>query len=151
MRGRLPPPPIPLIIQNKDGKQMSQSAPLLEMKNIQKDFFGNQVLTDINLTLKENRKSRKPGRLIPKEKRRYRKTRRIIRKANRRNSRRSNERGRRICDVCREPDCSLFCLPLFSSSLRGLPGRRTGTTGSVRNAGGRMIPASAYTADMPGR
>ena len=33
--------------------QMSQSAPLLEMKNIQKDFFGNQVLTDINLTLRE--------------------------------------------------------------------------------------------------
>ena len=27
------------------------SAPLLEMKNIKKDFFGNQVLTDINLTL----------------------------------------------------------------------------------------------------
>ena len=26
-------------------------APLLEMKNIKKDFFGNQVLTDINLTL----------------------------------------------------------------------------------------------------
>ena len=32
---------------------MSQSAALLEMKNIQKDFFGNQVLTDINLTLQE--------------------------------------------------------------------------------------------------
>ncbi len=32
---------------------MSQSAPLLEMKNIQKDFFGNPVLTDINLTLRE--------------------------------------------------------------------------------------------------
>ena len=32
---------------------MSQTAPLLEMKNIQKDFFGNQVLTDINLTLQE--------------------------------------------------------------------------------------------------
>ena len=32
---------------------MSQSAPLLEMKKIQKDFFGNQVLTDINLTLQE--------------------------------------------------------------------------------------------------
>jgi simple sugar transport system ATP-binding protein len=28
-------------------------APLLEMKNIKKDFFGNQVLTDINLTLNE--------------------------------------------------------------------------------------------------
>ena len=28
-------------------------APLLEMKNIKKDFFGNQVLTDINLTLHE--------------------------------------------------------------------------------------------------
>ena len=27
------------------------TAPLLEMKNIKKDFFGNQVLTDINLTL----------------------------------------------------------------------------------------------------
>ena len=32
---------------------MSQSTPLLEMRNIQKDFFGNQVLTDINLTLGE--------------------------------------------------------------------------------------------------
>ena len=32
---------------------MTQSAPLLEMKNIQKDFFGNQVLSDINLTLRE--------------------------------------------------------------------------------------------------
>ena len=29
------------------------SAPLLELKNIKKDFFGNQVLTDINLTLHE--------------------------------------------------------------------------------------------------
>ena len=32
---------------------MSQNTPLLEMRNIQKDFFGNQVLTDINLTLGE--------------------------------------------------------------------------------------------------
>ena len=32
---------------------MSQTTPLLEMKNIQKDFFGNQVLTDINLTVGE--------------------------------------------------------------------------------------------------
>ena len=32
---------------------MSQNAPLLEMKNLRKDFFGNQVLTDINLTLGE--------------------------------------------------------------------------------------------------
>ena len=30
---------------------MSNQAPLLEMKNIRKDFFGNQVLEDINLTL----------------------------------------------------------------------------------------------------
>lgn len=30
-----------------------EKAPLLEMRNIKKDFFGNQVLTDINLTLKE--------------------------------------------------------------------------------------------------
>ena len=29
------------------------STPLLELKNIKKDFFGNQVLTDINLTLNE--------------------------------------------------------------------------------------------------
>ena len=29
------------------------NAPLLEMRNIKKAFFGNQVLTDINLTLKE--------------------------------------------------------------------------------------------------
>ncbi len=32
---------------------MSEKAPLLEMKNIRKDFFGNQVLQDINLTLEE--------------------------------------------------------------------------------------------------
>jgi simple sugar transport system ATP-binding protein len=30
-----------------------ENTPLLEMRNISKDFFGNQVLTDINLTLKE--------------------------------------------------------------------------------------------------
>ncbi len=30
-----------------------EKAPLLEMRNIKKDFFGNQVLTDINLTLHE--------------------------------------------------------------------------------------------------
>ncbi|MBQ6384650.1 MAG: sugar ABC transporter ATP-binding protein [Lachnospiraceae bacterium] len=30
-----------------------EHAPLLEMRNIKKDFFGNQVLTDINLTLNE--------------------------------------------------------------------------------------------------
>ena len=29
------------------------NAPLLEMRNIKKNFFGNQVLTDINLTLRE--------------------------------------------------------------------------------------------------
>ena len=29
----------------------NSNAPLLEMRNIKKDFFGNQVLTDINLTL----------------------------------------------------------------------------------------------------
>ena len=32
---------------------MNDHAPLLELKNIQKDFFGNQVLNDINLTLEE--------------------------------------------------------------------------------------------------
>ena len=32
---------------------MSNQAPLLELKNIKKDFYGNQVLTDINLTLQE--------------------------------------------------------------------------------------------------
>ena len=32
---------------------MSNQAPLLELKGIKKDFFGNQVLTDINLTLNE--------------------------------------------------------------------------------------------------
>ena len=32
---------------------MSNQAPLLELKNIKKDFFGNQVLEDINLTLRE--------------------------------------------------------------------------------------------------
>lgn len=31
----------------------NNSSPLLEMKNIKKSFFGNQVLEDINLTLKE--------------------------------------------------------------------------------------------------
>ena len=32
---------------------LNQNTPLLEMRNIKKDFFGNQVLTDINLTLQE--------------------------------------------------------------------------------------------------
>ncbi len=32
---------------------INTNAPLLEMRNIKKDFFGNQVLTDINLTLRE--------------------------------------------------------------------------------------------------
>ncbi len=32
---------------------MSNLGPLLELKNIRKDFFGNQVLQDINLTLNE--------------------------------------------------------------------------------------------------
>ena len=32
---------------------MSNATPLLELKNIKKDFYGNQVLTDINLTLDE--------------------------------------------------------------------------------------------------
>ena len=31
----------------------NENTPLLQMKNIQKDFFGNQVLTDINLSLNE--------------------------------------------------------------------------------------------------
>ena len=31
----------------------NNNAPLLELRNIKKDFFGNQVLTDINFTLKE--------------------------------------------------------------------------------------------------
>ena len=31
----------------------NENAPLLEMRNIKKDFFGNQVLTDINLTVHE--------------------------------------------------------------------------------------------------
>ena len=31
---------------------MNDNTPLLEMRNIKKDFFGNQVLTDINFTLK---------------------------------------------------------------------------------------------------
>ena len=30
----------------------NNNAPLLEMRNIKKDFFGNQVLSDINITLK---------------------------------------------------------------------------------------------------
>ena len=30
----------------------SNTAPLLEMRGIKKDFFGNQVLTDINFTRK---------------------------------------------------------------------------------------------------
>ena len=32
---------------------MSERKPLLELKNIQKNFYGNQVLADINLTLEE--------------------------------------------------------------------------------------------------
>ena len=32
---------------------LSDNTPLLEMRSIKKDFFGNQVLTDINLTLAE--------------------------------------------------------------------------------------------------
>ncbi|MBR3350931.1 MAG: ATP-binding cassette domain-containing protein, partial [Erysipelotrichaceae bacterium] len=31
----------------------NNNAPLLEMKNIQKSFYGNQVLNDINITLNE--------------------------------------------------------------------------------------------------
>ena len=31
----------------------NSKAPLLELKNIKKDFFGNQVLMDINLSLRE--------------------------------------------------------------------------------------------------
>lgn len=31
---------------------INENTPLLEMRNIKKDFFGNQVLTDINFTLK---------------------------------------------------------------------------------------------------
>ena len=31
---------------------INDNTPLLEMRNIKKDFFGNQVLTDINFTLK---------------------------------------------------------------------------------------------------
>ena len=30
-----------------------EKTPLLQMQGIKKDFFGNQVLTDINLTLHE--------------------------------------------------------------------------------------------------
>ena len=30
---------------------IENNAPLLEMRNIKKDFFGNQVLTDINFKL----------------------------------------------------------------------------------------------------
>lgn len=43
----------PFIIQNlKTGKRMEKTEiPLLEMKGISKDFFGNQVLNDINFTL----------------------------------------------------------------------------------------------------
>ena len=38
----------------QERQQMENAAtPLLEMRNIKKDFFGNQVLTDINLTLRE--------------------------------------------------------------------------------------------------
>ena len=32
---------------------IKSNTPILEMKNIRKDFFGNQVLTDINLSLRE--------------------------------------------------------------------------------------------------
>ncbi len=37
-----------------EGSKMNEAnTPLLEMRNISKDFFGNQVLTDINLTVRE--------------------------------------------------------------------------------------------------
>ena len=32
---------------------INANIPLLELRNIKKDFFGNQVLTDINLSLNE--------------------------------------------------------------------------------------------------
>ena len=38
----------------------SNTAPLLEMRGIKKDFFGNQVLTDINFTLKAGYLEGKP-------------------------------------------------------------------------------------------
>ncbi len=41
----------PLFRQGTDME--TNKAPLLEMRNIKKDFFGNQVLTDINLSLQE--------------------------------------------------------------------------------------------------
>lgn len=44
---------LPPFCFQQDVIDMSERKPLLEMRNIQKDFFGNQVLADINLTLGE--------------------------------------------------------------------------------------------------
>ena len=48
-------PILPLLFQERGHvKDMEKTnTPLLEMRNIKKDFFGNQVLTDINLSLNE--------------------------------------------------------------------------------------------------
>ena len=48
-------PILPLLFQGRGHvKDMEKTnTPLLEMRNIKKDFFGNQVLTDINLSLGE--------------------------------------------------------------------------------------------------
>ncbi len=41
------------VLQEENESMANENTTLLEMKNIQKDFFGNQVLSDINLSLKE--------------------------------------------------------------------------------------------------
>ena len=45
--------PSPSLCTDRGQAMETTNAPLLEMRNIRKDFFGNQVLTDINLTLRE--------------------------------------------------------------------------------------------------
>ena len=44
---------------------MNNNTPLLEMRNIKKDFFGNQVLTDINFTLNAGEVLGLVGEMVP--------------------------------------------------------------------------------------
>ena len=41
------------------------TAPLLEMRNIKKNFFGNQVLSDINLKLEAGEVIGLVGEMVP--------------------------------------------------------------------------------------
>ena len=43
----------------------NEHAPLLQMRGVRKDFFGNQVLNDINLTLEEGKVLGLVGEMAP--------------------------------------------------------------------------------------